>query len=100
MMCHYLLQKIKSDLVISSSTDDHTNDLRFQLDQTHAEDLAINSFGRSVRTRLYFTSESHLHTLLNVLRYGGDDANPNSAIDKVGLEKLDAISELSYLTQV
>lgn len=27
--------------------------------------------GRHVRTRLYFTSESHVHSLLNVFRYGG-----------------------------
>lgn len=101
MMCHFLLEKIKNDLVISSSGDDqHVNDMRFKLDEAHADDLAINSFGRSVRTRLYFTSESHLHTLLNVLRYGGDDGGPSSAIDKLGLEKLDSISELSYLTQV
>ena len=26
---------------------------------------------RFVRTRLYFTSESHIHSLLNMLRYGG-----------------------------
>ena len=26
---------------------------------------------RHVRTRLYFTSQSHVHAVLNVLRYGG-----------------------------
>lgn len=43
-------------------------DMRYQLDLSHVEDLPINSLGRRVRTRLYFTSESHLHTFLNVLR--------------------------------
>ena len=32
--------------------------------------MNIRSMGRHVRTRLYFTSESHVHALLNVLRYG------------------------------
>lgn len=27
--------------------------------------------GRHVRTRLYFTSESHVHSLLSMFRYGG-----------------------------
>lgn len=31
----------------------------------------VLSPGRHVRTRLYFTSESHVHSLLSVFRYGG-----------------------------
>ncbi|CAF4355075.1 unnamed protein product, partial [Rotaria sordida] len=31
----------------------------------------IQTPGRHVRTRLYFTSESHVHSLLTVIRYGG-----------------------------
>jgi len=34
---------------------------------TYATD--INSPLRHVRTRIYFTSESHMHSLINVLRY-------------------------------
>lgn len=34
---------------------------------TYAQD--INSPLRHVRTRIYFTSESHVHSLINVLRY-------------------------------
>ncbi|CAN0545937.1 unnamed protein product, partial [Ectocarpus sp. 12 AP-2014] len=66
-MCHALLDKIKYDLLIAMM--DSEVDMRYQLDLSHVHDLPINSLGRRVRTRLYFTSESHLHTLLNVLRY-------------------------------
>lgn len=31
----------------------------------------MSSPSRHVRTRLYFTSESHIHSLLTVLRFGG-----------------------------
>jgi len=31
----------------------------------------IQTPGRHVRTRLYFTSESHVHSLLTAIRYGG-----------------------------
>ena len=98
-MCHYLLDKIKNDLIASSSDGHATGqDLRYRLDSSHGDDLEINSISRCVRTRLYFTSESHLHTLLNVLRYAGE--SEPCAIDRVGLSFLDKISELSYLTQV
>ena len=45
---------------------------------TYAQD--INSPLRHVRTRIYFTSESHVHSLINVLRYcqlGTSAASPS-----------------------
>jgi hypothetical protein len=41
------------------------------LDTSHAEfgDLDIRSLKRAVRTRLYFTSESHIISMINVLRH-------------------------------
>lgn len=45
--------------------------------QTHLSDRSgfrysrgVLSPGRHVRTRLYFTSESHVHSLLSIFRYG------------------------------
>lgn len=40
--------------------------------------LNINSPLRHVRTRIYFTSESHIHGLINVLRHGHLDCNEES----------------------
>jgi len=31
----------------------------------------VKTPARHVRTRLYFTSESHLHSLTNLIRFGG-----------------------------
>jgi inositol hexakisphosphate/diphosphoinositol-pentakisphosphate kinase len=95
-MCSALLEKINLDLDIAlkGSCDDNL----YQLDESHAPDLRINSLGRSVRTRLYFTSESHMHTLLNVLRFPAEGHEP--IICKEGLERMDNISEISYLSQI
>ena len=94
-MCHALLDKIKNDLC---ATIDGEKDKSYSLDHSHAEDIGINSLGRCVRTRLYFTSESHLHTLLNVLRFP-KDGEP-CPLSQDGMAKLDSIKELAYLTQV
>ena len=91
-----LLQKIKRDLWITHTKAE--DDQHYFLDHAHADDLDIASPARNVRTRLYFTSESHLHTLLNVLRYPHEGIT--SIIPREGMEILEAIPELSYLTQV
>ena len=95
-VCGALLEKIRYDLTIGSA--DHQHDVGYLLDRSHAEDLEINSLGRAVRTRLYFTSESHLHTLLNAFRYTVHEED--CAIDPEGMALLDNVSELSYMTQI
>ncbi|XP_057577929.1 inositol hexakisphosphate and diphosphoinositol-pentakisphosphate kinase 1 isoform X9 [Hippopotamus amphibius kiboko] len=80
------------------------------LQRTH-EDESVNKLhplysrgvlspGRHVRTRLYFTSESHVHSLLSVFRYGGLLDETNDAQWQRALAYLSAISELNYMTQI
>lgn len=75
--------------------------MRYMINMEYSADLPINTMGRRVRTRLYFTSESHLHTLLNVLRFTYDDPRSSSFIlSKRGREIVDRTPELCYLTQI
>ncbi|GIY20803.1 inositol hexakisphosphate and diphosphoinositol-pentakisphosphate kinase [Caerostris extrusa] len=73
----------------------------------------VSSPERHVRTRLYFTSESHIHSLLTVLRYGGlldlpekcllCSCLPEDSQDEQwrrAMEYVSAVSELNYMTQV
>ncbi|CAM9421282.1 unnamed protein product [Chrysoparadoxa australica] len=94
-MCSALMEKIKYDLIIARSDDEV--DMRYHLDLSHAEDLPINSLGRRVRTRLYFTSESMLHTLLNVLRYPVTEGTPAIVADDAA-PMVSVTKELCYLT--
>lgn len=95
-MCQALLEKIKYDLIIARANDQF--DVRYNLDLDHAPDLPINSIGRRVRSRLYFTSESHLHTLLNVLRFP-EEGQP-CCFTEEGIRVIENTSELCYLTHV
>merc|ERR1712100_208486 len=65
-----LLRKIISDLSSVANLDELQHESVFRLDSRYGEETKIRSMDRLVRTRLYFTSESHVHALLNVLRYG------------------------------
>ena len=72
-------------------------DMRYMINMDYSADLPINTMGRRIRTRLYFTSESHLHTLLNVLRFG-DEIHP--LLSAHGYNVINNARELCYLTQI
>uniref|UniRef100_A0A3Q4MY56 Inositol hexakisphosphate and diphosphoinositol-pentakisphosphate kinase n=1 Tax=Neolamprologus brichardi TaxID=32507 RepID=A0A3Q4MY56_NEOBR len=89
--------------------------IQLDLQRTH-EDEAVNKLhplysrgvmspGRHVRTRLYFTSESHVHSLLSIFRYGGL-LNVCSGFEekdqqwKQAMDYLSAVTELNYMTQI
>ncbi|XP_055219533.2 inositol hexakisphosphate and diphosphoinositol-pentakisphosphate kinase 1 isoform X6 [Gorilla gorilla gorilla] len=72
------------------------------LQRTHEDEYSrgVLSPGRHVRTRLYFTSESHVHSLLSVFRYGGLLDETQDTQWQRALDYLSAISELNYMTQI
>ncbi|GAX21470.1 inositol-hexakisphosphate/diphosphoinositol-pentakisphosphate 1-kinase [Fistulifera solaris] len=96
-ICHGLLEKIKYDLNIARK--DNEVDMRYLINLAYQSDLNINSLGRRVRTRLYFTSESHLHTVLSVLRFCSSE-DQKSVLSKEGISIINSTPELCYLTQI
>ncbi|XP_031424899.1 inositol hexakisphosphate and diphosphoinositol-pentakisphosphate kinase 2 isoform X2 [Clupea harengus] len=84
--------------------------IQLDLQRTH-EDESVNKLhplysrgvlspGRHVRTRLYFTSESHVHSLLSIFRFGGLLDEENDQQWKRAMDYLSAVSELNYMTQI
>ncbi|XP_037834113.1 inositol hexakisphosphate and diphosphoinositol-pentakisphosphate kinase 2 isoform X4 [Kryptolebias marmoratus] len=84
--------------------------IQLDLQRTH-EDEAVNKLhplysrgvmspGRHVRTRLYFTSESHVHSLLSMFRYGGLLNEEKDQQWKQAMDYLSAVTELNYMTQI
>ncbi|XP_078138962.1 inositol hexakisphosphate and diphosphoinositol-pentakisphosphate kinase 1 isoform X2 [Centroberyx gerrardi] len=84
--------------------------IQLDLQRTH-EDEAVNKLhplysrgvmspGRHVRTRLYFTSESHVHSLLSIFRYGGLLDEEKDQQWKQAMDYLSAVTELNYMTQI
>lgn len=99
-MCGALLEKIKYDLAVAKKDDKvDMRDMRYMINMDYGNDLHINTMGRRVRTRLYFTSESHLHTMLNVLRSGATE-NSRGLLSKKGRRICNEAPELCYLTQI
>ena len=94
-----LLDKISFDLRTARG-DTEDSGLHFQLDDhpEHLADSEIKSHWRAVRSRLYFTSESHLHALLDALRL--NEHGTESVVDDAGRRWLSAVPELSYLSHV
>ncbi|KAG2470463.1 VIP1 kinase, partial [Polypterus senegalus] len=84
--------------------------IQLDLQRTH-EDESVNKLhplysrgvmspGRHVRTRLYFTSESHVHSLLSLFRYGGLLDKLTDQQWKRAMDYLSAVTELNYMTQI
>ncbi|XP_024120825.1 inositol hexakisphosphate and diphosphoinositol-pentakisphosphate kinase 2 isoform X6 [Oryzias melastigma] len=108
--------------------------IQLDLQRTHGDEAVnklhplysrgVMSPGRHVRTRLYFTSESHVHSLLSIFRYGGLlDVSKAESCGSLGvgsdlkavlsvpqedkdqqwkraMDYLGAVSELNYMTQI
>ncbi|XP_068139710.1 inositol hexakisphosphate and diphosphoinositol-pentakisphosphate kinase isoform X13 [Drosophila tropicalis] len=95
-ICSPLLRKIKGDL--QRNIDEIEDEFMNRLNPHYSHGVA--SPQRHVRTRLYFTSESHVHSLLTVLRYGGllnvvTDEQWRRAMDYISM-----VSELNYMSQI
>ncbi|XP_055711847.1 inositol hexakisphosphate and diphosphoinositol-pentakisphosphate kinase isoform X6 [Phlebotomus papatasi] len=95
-ICTPLLKKIKSDLQrnIEEAGDESVN--RLNPRYSHG----VSSPGRHVRTRLYFTSESHVHSLLTVLRHGGLLNTMTDEQWRRAMEYVSMVSELNYMSQI
>uniref|UniRef100_A0A2K5HKG5 Inositol hexakisphosphate and diphosphoinositol-pentakisphosphate kinase n=1 Tax=Colobus angolensis palliatus TaxID=336983 RepID=A0A2K5HKG5_COLAP len=95
--CLPLLRKILLDLQ-RTHEDESVNKLHPLCYLRYSR--GVLSPGRHVRMRLYFTSESHVHSLLSVFRYGGLLDETQDAQWQRALDYLSAISELNYMTQI
>ncbi|XP_033186352.1 inositol hexakisphosphate and diphosphoinositol-pentakisphosphate kinase isoform X4 [Bombus vancouverensis nearcticus] len=95
-ICTPLLKKIRADLQrnIEETGEETVN--RLNPRYSHG----VSSPGRHVRTRLYFTSESHVHSLLTVLRYGGLLDVMKDEQWRRAMEYVSMVSELNYMSQI
>ncbi|PPD74386.1 hypothetical protein GOBAR_DD28692 [Gossypium barbadense] len=100
---------IKTDDIRRSNTtsemsidqdDDDDKETKYRLDPKYANVMTPE---RHVRTRLYFTSESHIHSLMNVIRYCNLDESLQGEAGLVcqsALESLYKTKELDYMSHI
>ncbi|XP_074573477.1 inositol hexakisphosphate and diphosphoinositol-pentakisphosphate kinase VIP2-like isoform X2 [Curcuma longa] len=80
--------------------DDDDRETKYRLDPKYAN---VRTPERHVRTRLYFTSESHIHSLMNVLRYCNLDESlqgEDSLVCNSALDHLYKTRELDYMSYI
>lgn len=95
-ICTPLLKKIKADL--QRNIEEVGNESVNRLNPRYSH--GVSSPGRHVRTRLYFTSESHVHSLLTVLRFGGLLDVLNDEQWSRAMQYISMVSELNYMSQI
>uniref|UniRef100_A0A0E0GS37 Inositol hexakisphosphate and diphosphoinositol-pentakisphosphate kinase n=4 Tax=Oryza TaxID=4527 RepID=A0A0E0GS37_ORYNI len=80
--------------------DEDDRETKYRLDPKYAN---VKTPDRHVRTRLYFTSESHIHSLMNVLRYCNLDEclqGEDSLVCQSALDRLHRTRELDYMSNI
>ncbi|OIW06702.1 hypothetical protein TanjilG_04096 [Lupinus angustifolius] len=89
-----------SDISSVDQDDDDDRETKYRLDPKYAN---VKTPERHVRTRLYFTSESHIHSLMNVFRYCNLDESlqgEESLVCHNALERLCKTRELDYMSSI
>jgi hypothetical protein len=104
------LKALKENPDETSESDDDNTKLKFNPlyldDVKQQEDDFVQD---SIKTRLYFTSESHLHTVISALRFinvqgiagdGGKAKKSKEIFDSDEQNAIENIPEFDYLTQI
>ncbi|CAH2072715.1 unnamed protein product [Thlaspi arvense] len=92
--------ELRRPISVENKDEDDDKETKYRLDPKYANVMTPE---RHVRTRLYFTSESHIHSLVNVLRYCNLDESlqgEESLVCQSALERLCKTKELDYMSYI
>ncbi|MED6134114.1 Inositol hexakisphosphate and diphosphoinositol-pentakisphosphate kinase vip2 [Stylosanthes scabra] len=100
---HTLSMKTEKEDAEAKSKLHHRNDEARKSTTPNTLYANVRTPERHVRTRLYFTSESHIHSLMNVLRFCNLDESlqgEESLVCHNALQRLSETRELDYMSQI